>query len=183
MMIMVKRKDPLFFYKFISILAIIVALIAVVQPYFSFDATTISPENIQIPELSTDGYTKVDIDVSASENVGVVSIQGNCYQLTATTELSQIESIANGMQGKVGYRPNTHDLFKDALDSLDIDILMVKIVDMQNNTFLGRLILKQGSKIVSLDSRPSDGIGIAVRTGAPIYIKDDLLKSQGKSVC
>jgi bifunctional DNase/RNase len=60
---------------------------------------------------------------------------------------------------------------------------MVKIVEIRNNTFIGRLILQQGNKVVSLDSRPSDGIAIAVRTGSPVYIKESLMKEQGKYIC
>ena len=175
------KTDSLKVYKIISLIAIVVAVVALAQPYFSkVDAVT---QLLPIDELSTQGYTKVDVDVSVAGNVGVVVIEGNCYQITATTELSQIESIANGQEGRVGFRPGTHDLMKDALESLDVNVVMVKIVDMQNSTYMGRLILKQGDKIVSLDSRPSDGIAVAVRTGAPVYIKDDLLKSQGKYIC
>ena len=178
---MVKARDSLKAYKIISLIAIVVAVVALAQPYFS-KVDVVTPL-LPIDELSTQGYTKVDVQVSVSGSIGVVVIQGNCYQLTATTELSQIESIASGQEGKIGYRPMTHDLFSDALESLDVDVVMVKIVDMQNNTYIGRLILKQGNKIVSLDSRPSDGMAVAVRTGAPVYMNDDLLKAQGKYIC
>ena len=178
---MAKARDSLKAYKIISLIAIVVAVVALAQPYFS-KVDVVMPL-LPIDELSTQGYTKVDVQVSVSGNVGVVIIEGNCYQVTATTELSQIESIASGQEGKIVYRPMTHDLFKDALESLDVDVVMVKIVDMQNNTYIGRLILKHGDRIVSLDSRPSDGIAVAVRTGAPVYVKDDLLKSQGKYIC
>jgi len=180
-MVRSKTTDSFKTYKIISLIAIIIAVIALTQPYFS--KVGIVTPLLPIDELSTQGYTKVDVQVSVSGNVGVVVLEGNCYQMTATTELSQIESIASGQEGKIGYRPMTHDLFRDALESLDVDVVMVKIVDMQNNTYFGRLILKQSDKIVSLDSRPSDGIAVAVRTNAPIYMKDDLLKAQGKYVC
>ncbi len=178
---MARVKDSLKGYKIISVIAIIIAVIALALPYFS-KVDVVTPL-LPIDELSLQGYTKVDVQVSVSGNVGVVVIEGNCYQVTATTELSQIESIASGQEGKIGYRPVTHDLFKDALESLDVDVVMVKVIDMQNNTYIGRLIMKQGDRIVSLDSRPSDGIAVAVRTGAPVYMKDDLLKAQGKYVC
>jgi len=178
---MVKSKDSLKLYKFVSIAAIAIAVVALVQPYFSkVDVVT---SLLPIDELSTQGYTKVDVKVSVDGNVGVVVIEGGCYQLTASTEFSQVESIAKGQEGKIDFRPMTHDLFADALESLDADVVMVKIVDIQNNTYIGRLILMQGEKIVSLDSRPSDGIAVAVRTAAPIYMKDDLLRSQGQNIC
>jgi len=178
---MVKAKDSLKFYKVISIIAIIVAVVALALPYFS-KVDVVTPL-LPIDELSIQEYIKVDVRVSVSGNVGVVILEGNCYQLTATTELSQVESIAKGQEGKIDFRPGTHDLVKDVLNSLDIDVVMVKIVDMQNNTYIGKLILKQDDRIVSLDSRPSDGIAVAVRTGAPVYMKDDLLKTQGKYIC
>ncbi|MBI2547247.1 MAG: bifunctional nuclease family protein [Candidatus Aenigmarchaeota archaeon] len=176
-----KKLDSLKIYKIVSVIAIIVAIIALARPYLT--STEVVTKLLPISELSTQGYTKVDVQVSSDGNTGTVTIQGNCYQINANTELSQVESIANGQEGKVGFRPDSHDLIKDALDGFDIKVVMVKIVDMQNNTFIGRLVLKQDGKIVSLDSKPSDGIAVAVRYGAPVYIKDDLLKSQGKNIC
>ena len=178
---MARKKDPALLYKIVAALAIIIAIVAIIKP--SFSKTDIPVQLLPISELSTKGYTKVDVQVSEVGGFGVVTIQGDCYQLTANTDLSQVESIAKGQEGKIGLRPLTHDLFKDALDSFDIKVVMVKIIDMQNNTYIGRLILHQGKTIVSLDSKPSDGIAIAVRTGAPIYMNDELLKSQGKNIC
>lgn len=175
------RKDMLKIYKIISAVAVVVAVVALVLPNFS--KVDVVMHLLPIEELSIQEYTKVDVQVSASGNIGVVALEGNCYQLTATTDLSQIESIANGQEGKIEARPKTHDLFKDTLDVFDINVVMVKIVDIQNDTYIGKLILKQGEKIVSLDSRPSDGIAVAVRTGAPVYINDNLLKAKGKYIC
>ncbi len=136
-----------------------------------------------IPDLSTVGFAKVEPDAAVSGDTGVVSLTGNCYQMTANTEAVQAESILNGINKVITVRPGTHDLIKDAFDNLKIKVIMVKIVDLRNNTFFGRLILQSEDKIVNLDSRPSDGIAIAVRTDAPIYIKEDLLKQQGKYIC
>ncbi len=136
-----------------------------------------------IPDLSTVGFVKVEPDAAVSGGAGVVSLTGNCYQMTANTEAVQAESILNGINKAIAFRPGTHDLIKDAFDNLKIKVVMVKIVDLRNNTFFGRLILQSGDTIVNLDSRPSDGIAIAVRADAPIYIKEDLLKQQGKYIC
>ncbi|MBI2084667.1 MAG: bifunctional nuclease family protein [Candidatus Aenigmarchaeota archaeon] len=176
-----RKKDSVVVYKIVTLIAIGVALVALAQLWLNpgFIPTSLLP----ISELSTQGYTQVAAQASASGDVGLVTITGNCYEIVANTEPAQAESIANGLEGVVGARPNTHDLMKDELDALGIGVVMVKIVDMRDNTFIGRLILRQGQNIVSLDSRPSDGIAIAVRVGAPIYIEDNLLKAQGKYVC
>lgn len=97
--------------------------------------------------------------------------------------MEQADSVLNGLAKKIDVRPDTHDLMKDALDNFGIKVLMVRIDDLKNNTFISSLILKEGNKIVSLDSRPSDAIALAVRTDAPIYIKESLMKSNGKYIC
>lgn len=173
--------------KEINVNRILVAIVVVVVLssvlYFIFSKTRVSLPIGFLPELSTSGYVKTDIEAGVAEGDGVVVLTGGCYQLTANTEAAQAESIANGITKNIGFRPGTHDLMRDTLDNLGIEVVMVKIVELKNNTFYGRLILKQGNKIVSLDSRPSDGIALAVRTGSPVYIKEDLMKSQGKYIC
>lgn len=159
-----------------------ILVVFLIAGYF-VPTSNIVPQTVPITELSTEGYMNVDVIVNPALNPNLIALATQCYQLTANTEPSQVQSIANGLEEKIGSRPNTHDLMRDALDSLDIQVVMVKIVDIQNNTFIGNLILKQGDKIVSLDSRPSDDIAIAVRTGAPIYIRDDLFQAQAKYVC
>ena len=60
---------------------------------------------------------------------------------------------------------------------------MVKIVDLKENNYIGKLIIQQGNKVLSLDSRPSDGIALVVRTNSTIYFKESLLKEMGKYIC
>jgi bifunctional DNase/RNase len=136
-----------------------------------------------LPDLSTAGYVEVVPEAAVVGDRGIISLTGGCYQVVATTEAVQAESIANGLAGKIDFRPNTHDLIKSVFDSLDIKVVMVKIVDLVNNAYIGRLVLRQGDKVLSLDSKPSDGIAIAVRYNATIYMKEDLLKRQGKYIC
>lgn len=166
-----------------KILAVIAAgLVLFLVLYFVPPETKLAPI-IFLPELSTSGYMRVDVDAGVVGNDGIVVLTSDCYQLTANTEAGQAESIANGLVKKIDFRPNAHDLMKDVLNNLQIEVVMVKIVELKNGTFYGRLILKQGDKIVSLDSRPSDGIALAVRTDSPVYIKEDLMKSEGKYIC
>ena len=144
---------------------------------------TFVPEELNLPELSTQEYVEVQPDAVVVEGQGVVILTGGCYQLVANTETAQAESIANGIAGRIEVRPNTHDLMKDALNNLGIEVIMVKIVELRNNTYHGRVILRQGDRIASLDSRPSDGIALAVRTNSSIYVNENLLKTQGKYIC
>lgn len=175
------KRDTIAFYKFLTIITFILVVFLLANQFTP--SVNTDQQNVQIPELSLRGYTNVSVIVDPVKYPNLITLATQCYALTANTEPSQVQSIANGLEGKIGNRPGTHDLFRDALDNLDVQVVMVKIVDIQNNTFIGNLILKQSDKIVSLDSRPSDDIALAVRTGAPIYIRSDLFQSQAKQVC
>jgi bifunctional DNase/RNase len=168
-----ESKNLWIFLIFLSIIGIFI--------FFPFPTERISL--IFVPELSTFGYEEVKVDAQVIGNQGVVTLTSECYQITAYTEASQAESIINGLAKRIRFRPNSHDLIKAMFDNLGIEVVMVKITELKNNTFFGRLVLKQGQRILSLDSRPSDGTAIAVRTGSPIYIKTDLLKNLGKKIC
>ncbi len=72
-------------------------------------------------------------------------------------------------------RPMTHDLFLDALTNLDACIDHVLISDVKGQTFFAQLVLHQGSRLITLDARPSDAIALAVRQDAPFYIDETVL--------
>jgi len=136
-----------------------------------------------LPETSTAGYEQVMPDAYTEEGIGVITLSSGCYVVEGNTEEWIANSIVNGLANRTEFRPDAHDILRDLLKSLDIEVLMVKVVDVVNNTFIGRLVLKQGNKVVSLDVRPSNGIAIAVRVGAPVYMREDLVKEYGRYVC
>lgn len=72
-------------------------------------------------------------------------------------------------------RPMTYDLFTDALTCLDARIDHVVINDVVGSTFFARLYLRQGGRLIEIDSRPSDAIALAVREDAPIYAEESVL--------
>lgn len=136
-----------------------------------------------LPELSITGYSQVSVSAEVSGDSGVITIASGCREITAYTEPYQAESIAMGQAGYVDVRPNTHDLIKDAFESLGVDVVMLKINEVRNGTFIGRFIIRSGNRIVNLDAKPSDGTAIAARMNAPVYINDSLLEEYGKDVC
>ena len=73
-------------------------------------------------------------------------------------------------------RPTTHDLFLDALTSLDATIDHVFINKVKGKTFYAELVLSQHGRLIPLDARPSDAIALAVRQEAKLYIDEDVLE-------
>lgn len=177
---MARKKRDL---KIIYLIAFLLVAAVSVTLYYFQNINQVSADISNLPDLSTGGFVKVEPKAQAVGDVGVISLNGNCMSVTANTDAVQAESIANGLEEKIGLRPNTHDTMKDAFSQLGVQVVMVKVVDIKENNFIGRLILRQGNTVVSLDSRPSDGIAIAVRTGAPIYFKEELMKKYGEKIC
>jgi uncharacterized protein len=82
-------------------------------------------------------------------------------------------AIVMEMQSVKAPRPMTHDLLKDVFEKLGAKLSRVVINDVKDGTFYALIELedKEGKKI-ALDSRPSDAIALAVRTGMPVFVSE-----------
>ena len=161
---------------------IVIVLLAVLAGIVAY---TYLPDLLILPSLSTTGLVPVNTEVDASGQNGIVKITGGCYQITATVEKEMAISILNGLNKVVGPRPNTHDLFKDTLNALGAKILMIKITDLREDSYISKMIVRKGNTLLSLDARPSDAIAIALRTDytVPIYMNETLLMKEGTKIC
>lgn len=72
-------------------------------------------------------------------------------------------------------RPMTHDLMATVFDELGLDCAQIAVTELRDNTFYATISLKNGEKLIEIDARPSDAIALAVRTGAPIFVADDVV--------
>ncbi|MBW1853802.1 MAG: bifunctional nuclease family protein, partial [Deltaproteobacteria bacterium] len=70
----------------------------------------------------------------------------------------------------------THDLVKNILSSLNVHVSKVEVTDLRNSTFYALIYLTMDDKIFKIDARPSDAIAIALRTSAPIYVEEKVIK-------
>lgn len=131
------------------------------------------------PYFSTVGFSPVSVDVSGNN----ILLTSGCSQLVMVTTEQQTYSIAKGLQNITDIRPNTHELMKDVFELYDIRVLMVKVYDFREGAYYARLLIQQGSRILNLDSRPSDAIAIAARFRAPVYVKDDVMEKFGRGIC
>ena len=165
-----------------TVLAVVGILVGIGLAMIAQNPTQQTSEK-NLSDLSLVGYVQVSPNATVAGVNGIINLTGNCYNVVGNTDAVQAQSIIDGIAGKIRERPGTHDLVKDAFQNFGIKVLMVKVVGLQNNHFIGRLILQQGSTILSLDSRPSDGIALAVRMNSKIYFKEDLLKQHGEKVC
>jgi len=73
-------------------------------------------------------------------------------------------------------RPMTHDLIKNVLIGLDTLVHKVVVTELKDDTFYAVIWLEREGHIVSVDSRPSDALALALRMDCPIFVDDEVLK-------
>jgi len=74
-------------------------------------------------------------------------------------------------------RPMTHDLIKSLLTGLDTCVRKVVVNELKDDTFYAVIWLDRDGDMISVDSRPSDALAIALRLDCPIYVDESVLKS------
>jgi hypothetical protein len=88
---------------------------------------------------------------------------------------AEAASIALALRGESFGRPLTHDLLAMVVDGLDGRVERIVITDQREGTYYARLYLGRENNVVAVDARPSDGIALALRAEAPIYLEDAVL--------
>lgn len=74
-------------------------------------------------------------------------------------------------------RPLTHDLIKNILLQLNANVDKIVVSDLQGNTFYAVIHLRMNGDHITIDSRPSDAIALALRTDAPIYVTEEVINN------
>jgi bifunctional DNase/RNase len=76
-------------------------------------------------------------------------------------------------------RPLTHDLFEAALDRLGARVESVRVDRVQDNTFYGTVVLREGNRRIELDARSSDAIALALGSGCAIRVANSVIDGAG----
>lgn len=99
----------------------------------------------------------------------VVILAGGGRLLPIWIGAAEASSIARALEGQHPSRPQTHDLIRNLLDGLGAGLERVTLTELRDGTYFAVITLEAGGRRVSIDSRPSDAIAVALRTGTPIY--------------
>jgi uncharacterized protein len=78
-------------------------------------------------------------------------------------------------------RPMTHDLIKTLLLGLGTGVRKVVVSELKDDTFYAVIWLDKDGELISVDSRPSDALALALRLDCPIYVDESVLKSSKRS--
>ncbi|MCX7875556.1 MAG: bifunctional nuclease family protein [Melioribacteraceae bacterium] len=91
----------------------------------------------------------------------------------------EAQSIALEMENIKPPRPLTHDLLANIIENLGATVVEVIIDELRDNTFFAKIKLEVSTMTNEIDSRPSDAIALAVRTGAPIFVAEEVISAAG----
>ncbi|KAF0143559.1 MAG: hypothetical protein FD156_2534 [Nitrospirae bacterium] len=90
----------------------------------------------------------------------------------------EADSIALAL-GKVATpRPLTHDLIKNMVNNLKMKITRIVVTEILDNTYYALIFLSDSKNELSIDSRPSDAIALALRVNAPIFVEESVLEKR-----
>ncbi len=89
--------------------------------------------------------------------------------------VAEAQAIAFALQGIVTPRPMTHDLMKNVLEEIGVQVERIVITELKEGTFYAILEMAQNGTRYEISSRPSDAIALAVRLNVPIYANEEVL--------
>ncbi len=121
------------------------------------------------------------VRVDLQSNTPVLLLQeseGDGRTLPIYIGTQEATAIACALQGVAMPRPMTHDLIKDLLDSLDVDVERVVITELRASTYFAEIQLRRGGERSVVSSRPSDAVAVAVRAGCRLYVSDELMDAE-----
>jgi len=79
-------------------------------------------------------------------------------------------------------RPMTHDLIKNMLDLLDAQLVRLDVTALESGTFYADMHLQLPGRVIQITCRPSDGIALALRSGAPVFVAEAVIDEAGYTI-
>lgn len=101
------------------------------------------------------------------------------YRIPVVIGAAEAQSIALRLENITPTRPMTHDLFVSFAHAFGVTLREVFIYKFEDGVFSSELTFSDGNRTVVIDSRTSDAIAIAMRTGAPIFTTPEIVDATG----
>ncbi len=118
---------------------------------------------------------KLGIDLLTHDPVVILrDLEGKRY-LPILIGPFEATAIALALEGQQVPRPLSHDLMRTLIESLQAKLEHIVIHDIKDSTFFAKLVVRSNGDTQEIDARPSDGIALALRMSAPIYVSDKIV--------
>ncbi|MGD8496790.1 MAG: bifunctional nuclease family protein [Gemmatimonadales bacterium] len=126
-------------------------------------------------ELTRVEVSSLGLDKASRTPVVILKETGGERILPIWIGPGEASAIAMVLAGIEFPRPMTHDLLATVVGELGGEVLRVFVHQVVDNTYYASLLIRRGSQVIRVDSRPSDSVALALRASAPIYVADSLL--------
>jgi hypothetical protein len=125
-------------------------------------------------QMSVGGLT---LDPVTKTPIVILKDTDNKLNLPIWIGLLEATAMATEIEGIKMARPMTHDLIKNILGEVGCAVESVEITDLKENTYFALVYLNVAGRQVTIDSRPSDAIALALRTKSPIFVAKAVLEA------
>jgi len=115
-------------------------------------------------------------DTNSEAQIVILRDEKNLEILPIWVGLSEGNAIRFALEGILPPRPMTHDLLRSILDHLGARVVKVIINEIKDNTYFATIHLDVRGTELNVDARPSDAIALALRTSAPLFVTEEVLK-------
>lgn len=117
----------------------------------------------------------VRVELPSNQPIVLLKEQDGERYLPIWIGAAEAAAIAFALQGIPTPRPMTHDLMKQVLEELGVEVQKVSITELREGTFYAVLSLSRNGDTFEISSRPSDAIALAVRSNTPIFADAEVL--------
>lgn len=121
----------------------------------------------------------VRVSLTNQQRIVVLREQGVERYLPIWVGPYEAEAITIALQEIEVSRPQTHDLLKNILVSLNARLLRVEVISLRDDVFYGNLVVDVNGSVIEIDTRPSDALALAARTHVPILVAREVLDTAG----
>lgn len=109
----------------------------------------------------------------------LLSAEGTNKRIPVIIGAPEAQAIAIALENITPPRPMTHDLFVSFAGAFGVELKEVFIYNFEDGIFSSEMTFSDGERTITLDSRTSDAIAVAIRTGAPIFTTPAILDETG----
>ena len=91
----------------------------------------------------------------------------------------EADAIVIKLQDRDAPRPQTHDLIKNIIENMGAQVVRITVSELVDQVYYAKIVVQRNGAELDIDSRPSDAIAVALRTGVPILVAEEVLDAAG----
>ncbi len=119
---------------------------------------------------------RVTFDTTTNRFVVILKDDVHNRWLPIVVGSTEAQAIALQLEKISPPRPLTHDLIKNLLEAISVNVSQIAVNDLRENTYYALISIKENGSSQDIDARPSDAIALALRMQAPIFVDESVMR-------